>query len=119
MAAPFSTDINPNGGDLLVVAVRGELDIATVDQFEEALATARASSPATLVIDLRELEFMDSTGLRAILLADQKATEDGLALALIRGPQAVHRVLELTRVTDHLTIVGDLGELNAAPSQPE
>lgn len=120
MAKPFSVDIAGERHDgLALVVVHVELDIATVERFELALRSALAAEPEMLVVDLRDLEFLDSTGLRAILEADQKATREGLRLALVRGPRAVHRVFELTRVDGQLLIVADPSELVPATAQPD
>src|SRR5439155_4034554 len=51
------------------VTVAGELDLATAEQLEAQLKQVESSGPGTLVLDLRELEFMDSTGLRAVIAA--------------------------------------------------
>ena len=51
------------------------------------------------MLDLRGLEFIDSTGLRAILLQDKRSTERGQTFALVRGSEQVQRLLDLTHVT--------------------
>ncbi len=59
-----------------------------------------SSKPDRLVIDLAALEFMDSTGLRTLLEARERALSEGHGLALRRGPRQVQRVLELTRTDE-------------------
>jgi anti-anti-sigma factor len=59
------------------------------------------------VVDLRELEFMDSTGLRTIVAADQRARDGGRRLAIVRGPDAVDRIFTVTRLDERLEIVDD------------
>ena len=67
--------------------------------------------PAEIVLDLRGLEFIDSTGLRTILSLDKRATERGQAFALVRGPQQVQRLMTMTRVDEHLKIIDSPEEI--------
>jgi anti-sigma B factor antagonist len=87
-------------GDTIVVSLRGELDLTSTPVFERELRAAEETSPRRVVIDLSGLEFMDSTGLRALLLARDRAQSDGHELALRRGPRQVQRVLELTKTAE-------------------
>lgn len=87
-------------GDEVVLALRGELDLTSAPVFERELVAAESSNPRRVVIDLSGLEFMDSTGLRALLIARERAQENGHELALRRGPRQVQRVLELTKTLD-------------------
>jgi anti-anti-sigma factor len=95
-----------------VVTPRGELDVAATPALEDALAEL-ATEPGVqgVVVDLSQLEFMDSSGLRAVVLADQRLREQGLRFALVRGGEPVHRVFELTRMTERLTWVDSPGDL--------
>jgi anti-sigma B factor antagonist len=90
-------------GDSIVVVLRGELDLTSVPVFERELRDVEAGSPARLVIDLSGLDFMDSTGLRALLQARERSKSNGHELALRRGPRQVQRVLELTKTLDVFT----------------
>jgi anti-sigma B factor antagonist len=87
-------------GDAVILALRGELDLTSAPLFEQALMEAESSKPRRVIIDLSGLEFMDSTGLRALLIARERAQENGHELALRRGPRQVQRVLELTKTLD-------------------
>jgi anti-sigma B factor antagonist len=89
--------------DRLVLSLRGELDLTSVPQFERELREAETTSPSRLVIDLSGLDFMDSTGLRALLQARERAKGEDHELALRRGPRQVQRVLELTKTLDVFT----------------
>jgi anti-sigma B factor antagonist len=95
-----------------VVTPRGELDVAGTPALEDALAEA-AETPAVagVVVDLSKLDFMDSSGLRAVVLADRRLREQGLRFALVRGGEPVHRVFELTRMTERLPWVDAPGDL--------
>ena len=85
------------------VSLTGELDVATVPELEAAVTAARADGGEELVIDLSGLEFMDSSGLRCLMQADDRAAAEGWRLTLVRGPDAVHRVFEVTRMDRRLT----------------
>jgi anti-sigma B factor antagonist len=99
---------------LAVVTPRGELDVSAAPALEDALARAVADTGVVgVVVDLSRLEFMDSSGLRTVVLADRRLRERGLRFALVRGGEPVHRVFELTRMTSRLTWVETPGELLA------
>jgi anti-sigma B factor antagonist len=83
-----------------ILRVSGELDITGADVLEARIGELAGDSPDVVVIDLRKVSFMDSTGLRSLLRARALGTEEGWSLKLIRGPEPVHRVLELTRMDD-------------------
>lgn len=87
-------------GDRVILSLRGELDLTSAPIFERELQAAESAKPERLVIDLSGLEFMDSTGLRALLLARERSQQDGFGLSLRRGPRQVQRVLELTKTAD-------------------
>lgn len=90
---------------MVVIGVTGELDLATSPGLEEELEKLAASGAELVVVDLRQLEFMDSTGLSVLVRAHQQATERGRRFAVVRGPQQVQRLLILTGVADRLTLV--------------
>jgi anti-sigma B factor antagonist len=85
--------------DADVLALHGELDLASAPQLERELVDAPATDGKGLVIDLSGLEFMDSTGLHLLLAANQRSQENGQRRSLRPGPPAVHRVFELTKTT--------------------
>jgi anti-sigma B factor antagonist len=102
-ALDFQTTRN---GTVAVVAATGELDLsgATILEAElERLAAEPDLGP--IVLDLRGLEFMDSSGLRLVVLADMRAREAGRRFALVKGPETVHRVFEITRMSERLDFV--------------
>jgi anti-sigma B factor antagonist len=95
------------------VALTGELDIASADGLEQQLEAAEVDSPAILVLDLRRLEFIDSTGLRTLVSADERARSQGRRMAVICGPNAVARILEVTQLDQRLEILDDPDALGA------
>ncbi len=105
----ISTD---RDGDSVRVRLGGELDIATAPRAEEELHQAEEDAGSgTVVIDLAGLTFMDSTGLRLLVAADARAHAHGRRLAIVRGPEAVQRVIELTGLDAKLLLVDDASEL--------
>ena len=93
----FSVRIEQHG-DSAVVVPTGELDLATAPALEEALGRAFESGSARVVLDLRELEFIDSSGLRTLLTARRKADEAGAAFSLVAGHRGLERTLEIAGV---------------------
>ncbi len=90
-------------GDTTVITLGGELDLASAPELERELRDAEGTGPARVVIDLRELGFMDSTGLQALLRARERASSNTYELMLRRGPHQVQRVFELTKTDDAFT----------------
>ena len=88
-----------------VVRLRGEFDLAGVPAFERELDRDPGPHEKTLVLDMRELTFLDSSGLRAVLMADRAVRADGRRCVIIRGPERVNRVLELTGVDARLELL--------------
>lgn len=98
---PFSVE-RTERGRTVVLALTGELDLATAPQLTEAAADVPAG--AQLVVDLAELEFMDSSGLRVLMNLDLRARREGWELAVARPQDAVMRLLELSNVRDRIPI---------------
>jgi anti-anti-sigma factor len=93
-------------GDETTVRLSGELDISTAAELEGVLCDLAVSDgPARIVMDLRDLRFMDSTGLRLLVTADLRLRREGRELALIPGPEPVHRVFRLAMLEERLTFV--------------
>jgi anti-sigma B factor antagonist len=90
--------------DTAVISVSGELDLASSPALEEELERVAQSDAQVVVVDLRNLEFMDSTGLSVLVRAHQRAEENGRRLGLVNGSQQVQRLLTLTGVADRLTL---------------
>jgi anti-anti-sigma factor len=101
--------------DQLRVALAGELDIVNAPQLEGQLAAIEAGGVETLVLDLREVEFIDSTGLRALIAANERARSAGRRLVIVRGAKAVDRLLNLTQLDQRLEIVDDPDTVEARP----
>src|SRR5437588_12834581 len=100
-----------NGSQAVVIGVSGELDLASSPALEQELERGAAAKAEVVVVDLRNLEFMDSTGLSVLVRAHQRATENGQRFGVVRGPQQVQRLLSLTGVADRLTLADSPDEL--------
>jgi anti-sigma B factor antagonist len=109
--APLTVDTRQQG-ETAVIALAGELDLAGAPSLERELGLVEA--PA-LVVDLRGLEFMDSSGLRAIVVSAQRAQDAGRRFALIPGAAQVMRVFDITRMRERLDFVADAGEVSGRP----
>jgi anti-anti-sigma factor len=71
---------------------------------EEEIRRAEAEQPETLILDLRDVSFFDSTGLQLVLDADVRAREEGRTLIVLPGDGEPRRILELAEVADRLRL---------------
>jgi anti-sigma B factor antagonist len=92
-------------GSAVRIALTGELDLASALTFDEELRRAEERAPDTMILDLRRLRFMDSTGLRLIMSAHARARNRGRRLAIVLGSDPVKRIFRLAGVTRRLEIV--------------
>jgi anti-sigma B factor antagonist len=90
-----------------VVLIRGELDLATAPDLERVL-TEHLDAERDVVVDLRELDFMDSTGLR-VLVAAHARVRDGQRFLVVRPPAggAIAKILTIAGVETELDLVDD------------
>ena len=95
------------------VAVRGEVDVSVTTRLEQAVDTAIRNSRGAFVIDLCEVEFIDSTGLGVILRARAILARDGRALAVVCVPGSVRRLFDMAGVADLLFLYGSRDEVAA------
>jgi anti-sigma B factor antagonist len=103
--APFRVDVHPERARVRVEPI-GEVDLATADVLRQQLRELRESGFDEVVLDLRRITFLDSTGIALILKEDRHARDAGLEFTLISGPPAVQRVLGMCGVIDELKFVG-------------
>jgi len=99
--------------DIAVMHLEGELDLASAPALKAEMDTPEVASAAKLVLDLRELQFIDSTGLRTIFSARASARGRGQDFAVTQGSAQVQRLLAITGVGDHLRVVGSPQEMLA------
>jgi anti-sigma B factor antagonist len=88
----------------LVLALSGEVDLASAPIVEDELRRTEASE-GLIIIDLRDVTFMDSTGVRMLVTADRRAHERGATLVVVQGSPQVRRLFELSGLTGHLDVV--------------
>ena len=94
------------------VALAGELDLSSALVFDEELRRIEEDDKsATVVLDLRKLKFLDSTGLRLIWSAHSRAKRCGRSLRIIPGSAAVRRIFRLTGMNDRLDFVEDFQQV--------
>jgi anti-sigma B factor antagonist len=99
----FSLDITSGEDAWTTVSVAGELDLVTVGDFARAVESALATGAVT--IDMRELTFMDSSGVRALNTALSQAASQGRRLRVLDGMHpSVVRLLQLTGMLGLLPI---------------
>jgi anti-anti-sigma factor len=91
-----------------VVTIRGELDLATAPELETALLE-RLDAGDDVVLDLRELQFMDSSGLRVLVTAHARGADGGPRFAIVRPPAGseVAKILEIAGIEPQLNVVDE------------
>lgn len=104
MQNQFRVDVRAAQG-ATVVTVSGELDLASSPALEERLDEVFNSDSELVILDLRELDFMDSTGLSVLIKAHLSAEQGDRQLCLVKGPPQVQRLLTLTGVGNRLSLV--------------
>jgi anti-sigma B factor antagonist len=99
--APLTVEASFDDRDGPVITVVGDLDLSSVERLRAVVAPLLAERPAALTFDLAGLRFMDSAGIAVLLSAVSRLQE-----VRVRNPSlAVRRLLELTGLTDVLSIV--------------
>ena len=109
----LDVEIRPGPG-LVQLVLSGELDLSTVDKVENELGSVEEGEERMLVLDLSALTFLDSTGLRLMVTANQRAQKDGRRLVIVKGPETVQRVFSITKLDETLEMVDDISEVAAS-----
>jgi anti-anti-sigma factor len=108
---PFSVAVGAQGADV-VVTVEGEIDISTVGELGEAVAPGAPGG--RLVIDLRPVSFIDSSGIRLLMALQARSAAEGWSFAVARAADGhVQRVFEMCRLGDRVLVVDDPADLPA------
>ncbi len=94
------------GEDRVVLGLHGELDLLGAPMLEEEISKAQAQAPDIVVLDLGDLQFVDSAGLRVILAAHERSRREGREFALTQGTEQVQRLFTIAGVSEHLRIIG-------------
>jgi anti-sigma B factor antagonist len=99
------TDGDPAGE--LLVTVTGELDISNVERFEGELMALERDRPPLLVLDLKGVRFIDSTGLSLLLNADARARRQDRHVTIISGNGAARRIMRTVALDQILDVKPD------------
>ncbi|HLT96401.1 MAG TPA: STAS domain-containing protein [Acidimicrobiia bacterium] len=100
----YRIDVDSEGPVRRVIA-SGEIDLASAGELETALT---AEPEATVIADLSDVGFIDSTGLRSLLSSQEAVTNAGGRLLLVFDDGPVERILNLTRLTDRFEVHSDV-----------
>ena len=100
----FRCDIEPDR-ERVVVRPVGEVDLATSERVHVALRELREAGFTRIVIDLRRVTFLDSSGLRVLISWAQGAESDGYDLGIVPHSPPVMRLLELTGAMERLPLI--------------
>ena len=100
----FDVEASDSEGVRRIVLV-GELDLAAMPTAETSFAEATANGYSALEIDLSALTFLDSSGVRSLMMIVDRCRDRGMPLTLIPGPRGVQRVFEITGLVDTLPFV--------------
>lgn len=93
-----------------VVGARGDIDLSTVAKAAEAMDGARAGATA-LFLDLRDVGFMDTSGLRLVIEEQQRAVADGYRFAIFPGSPKIQRLFEIAGLAGDERLFADPSEL--------
>jgi anti-anti-sigma factor len=107
---PFAIDVDERQ-DRTVVIPRGELDMASAPELEQAIMP-RLEGGAWIVLDLRALDFIDSSGLRVVVGAHRAAEDGSGRFTCVRGAigSTVHRIVEIAGIDGVIEMVDDPAE---------
>jgi anti-anti-sigma factor len=94
----FTVDVRREG-EVVVVAPKGEIDLSTVERLRAAIEEQERDQ---LLLDLRDVDFLDSSGLTLILELHRRAEENGASFVLGRGPEPVQRIFAMTGLAHRL-----------------
>lgn len=98
--------------DRLVLVLHGELAIDTLPTAQAEVTAAEDHAPPVLVIDLSQLEYVDSSGVRLVLLAEQAADDANRRLVVRLGTGPVRRIFDMLGISEHLEVL-DAGEASS------
>ena len=101
---PFRCEVIERDGAVWVCP-HGELDMSTVPELEQHLHDAVAGGARRIVVDLRGLDFMDSTGLTLVTRFNNDSRRNGFEFALVKGDARIQRLFDLTGLGDHFAFV--------------
>jgi anti-sigma B factor antagonist len=92
---PFAISV-ARDGDETAIAVTGEIDLASSERVDHEVRTVRAEGAVRIVLDLHEVDFIDSTGLRVLLSLRNDAVRSGYRFELVPPGRAARRIFGIT-----------------------
>jgi anti-anti-sigma factor len=101
----FELTVQHIGTGAVSLRLRGALDLAYAYRFDDELRHAERDASSLLILDLRDLDFVDSAGMSRILAARRRARRSGRRMVLVRGSRAVQRFLQVAALTEHFEYV--------------
>jgi anti-sigma B factor antagonist len=102
MASRLDVTRSEDGPERLRLSLAGELDLYSATALDDAVVAAEGEKWPCVCLDLSQLEFLDSAGLRVILRTHARAKQDGRRLVVRKGPDSVQRVFRLTQLEEQL-----------------
>jgi anti-sigma B factor antagonist len=103
------------GEGVVRIALSGELDVSTAASVEERLLALEGEDlPSRMILDLRGLRFIDSTGLSLLINADSRSRKAGRRMTIVSGTGPSRRILDTTGLRTRLDIVEEAPELRRA-----
>jgi anti-anti-sigma factor len=109
---PITTSVSHDDG-VAVVAVSGEIDLATIPAFEAAIAEALNERPTALIVDLSAVDFLASAGLQALVATHENVSGEAGFAVVADGP-ATSRPIELTGLDQILSLHASVDDAKAA-----
>ena len=99
---------------IVQVSLHGSLDLAYAYRFDSAIRPLEREASRALVLDLRELDFLDSAGLARFVSARRRARRANRTLVLVRGSRTIQRLFSLVALEEHFVFVADPCEVHSA-----
>jgi anti-sigma B factor antagonist len=100
--------------DTVHIRLQGSLDLARAYDFDDEMRRIERSAPGRLLLDLRELDFLDTAGLSRLVAVRRRCRRAGRRLVLVRGSRSVQQLFALMSLDEQFELVGDPAELLAA-----
>ena len=110
---PIQLTVQRPDDETVHVIVHGALDLVRAYDFDDAMRRIERDAPARLLLDLRPLEFLDTTGLSRLLAVQRRCRRARRRLVLVRGPLAVQRIFAMCS-DEQFELVGDPAEVVSA-----
>lgn len=107
-ATAFSADTETIRPGVLLIRLRGDLDLDSSDDLAERLATQLRAPARTVLLDVSQVTFCSSAGLGVLADAGRRATTEGIDLLLVGVGRSVHRPLEVTGLGTHFRYAADV-----------